>query len=586
MAALPIGVVHIVKAYELDYSNNTMYFSGHTLGPGGGGWAPPAGVSAVNPIYFANEFPDGTTEPGVFNSSGNVMPNKAGQYAQPDDPSNSGGYGGATGFNALGLTDPGSGMRNDPNRKQKLFNFLQNKNQSGTDWEKMGSAFVAYKMIQRAPANGPWVGASHTVSLSQWQELEDRLVSNSNITMTYDASYFVKDVQNSNGVQYYDTVAGVYRYDVIDNIIREDTPGESDTQAAWVFRDTSAGNAIVLALEVNCANVMGGFAGLPDYDPPVVDLELTKLVDGNDDGIFAKTEQIRPGVPFNYRITLDNVGAVTATGVVAEDPLPAGMTLLGVTASHGAAAPTTGTSPLVTWTLGTVANGASHTLTLRVVVEEVDLPAYRSAMVGGISRNQAEISAMNETDIDSTPGNIATPYVPADREDDEDHADVFMLASLGDYVWLDYNNNGQQDVDEPGLNDVTVELLDEDDAVVATTTTHAHAGNDGYYRFDDLTPGEQYRVRFVTPGGHTSSLTHADGVVGTLDSDADRVTGITAAVVLAPGEHNPTIDAGYVPVPEVPNTGVHLVKTSLTGLLGLAAIVFAAGSVRRLMRAR
>lgn len=421
---VPVLTAQLAMGYNLDYRNKTMYFSGHTIA---GDWSPPAGVSSVDPIYNGGQFPDATTEPGVNGSAGYVIPNKAATFAQIGDSSNAGGAGGAIGFDALGLTDSGSGMRNDPQRKQKLYDLLVSLNQSGTNWEKMGSAFDIYKMIQHAPAGGPWVGASQTISPTNLQELHDRLVANPNITMTYDPSYTVLNQPNTNGVQYLE--GGVWKYDVIDNVL-EDSGGDSAVQPAWVFRDASNGNNIVLVLEVNCANSIGSFASLADFEPQM-DLELDKAVDGNNDGIFNKSEAIKPDVPFSYRVTLRNTGNVQATGVAVRDMLPAGMTLQSYTASQGSASPSSGLAPLVTWTIGTVAPGAEHTLILKVVVNSADLPAYNGALVDGVVRNLAQVTAANETDIDSTPDNIDTPYIPANREDDEDYADVFMTVLPG-----------------------------------------------------------------------------------------------------------------------------------------------------------
>ena len=67
-------------------------------------------------------------------------------------------------------------------------------------------------------------------------------------------------------------------------------------------------------------------------------------------------------------------------------------------------------------------------------------------------------------------------------------------ASLGDYVWYDENSNGIQDVDETGVQSVTVTLLDGVGNTLDTTETDI----DGKYLFDNLTPGT-YQVCFTAP---------------------------------------------------------------------------------------
>ncbi|MCI9888961.1 carboxypeptidase regulatory-like domain-containing protein [Micrococcales bacterium 31B] len=118
-------------------------------------------------------------------------------------------------------------------------------------------------------------------------------------------------------------------------------------------------------------------------------------------------------------------------------------------------------------------------------------------------------------------------------------------ASLGDYVWSDTNKDGIQDAGEPGVANVTVNLLDENGEVVATTKTD----ETGKYLFDELAPGT-YSVEFVAPEGQVFTTPNAGN--DAVDSDADLTTGKTGPVVLSPGDNNLTVDAGLVPAPVEP----------------------------------
>jgi hypothetical protein len=111
-------------------------------------------------------------------------------------------------------------------------------------------------------------------------------------------------------------------------------------------------------------------------------------------------------------------------------------------------------------------------------------------------------------------------------------------AAIGDTVWIDEDQDGIQDADEPGFPDVTVNLYDCLDNLIATTTTDG----DGFYKFDGLTPGDYY-VEFIKPEGYAITL-QDQGADDSVDSDADPVTGIAACTTLDPGEYDPTWDCG------------------------------------------
>ncbi|MBX3013365.1 MAG: DUF11 domain-containing protein [Caldilineaceae bacterium] len=141
-----------------------------------------------------------------------------------------------------------------------------------------------------------------------------------------------------------------------------------------------------------------------------------------------------------------------------------------------------------------------------------------------------------DSDADATGRTAATPFLPAGSADlTLDMGLWFAPASLGDWVWEDHNNNGRQDPDEPGLPGVTVTL--QGPMGVITTTTDAT----GHYTFTTLSPGVVYTVTFTTPPSYRPTLPHV-GPDGVGDSD-----GIVVVVPgLQPGEHNPTIDSGFV----------------------------------------
>mgnify|MGYP006254845563 FL=1 len=130
-------------------------------------------------------------------------------------------------------------------------------------------------------------------------------------------------------------------------------------------------------------------------------------------------------------------------------------------------------------------------------------------------------------------------------------AGYYAPASLGDYVWLDANADGLQDVTESPIEGVVAELYAADGMTTGLTTT---TDATGYYEFTDLIPGDYY-VIFTAPldENNDTYLVSAQDAVGddSLDSDIDS-NGQSGVVSLTSGEHNPTIDAGFYPLPSLP----------------------------------
>ncbi|WP_051947236.1 gliding motility-associated C-terminal domain-containing protein [Muricauda sp. MAR_2010_75] len=116
---------------------------------------------------------------------------------------------------------------------------------------------------------------------------------------------------------------------------------------------------------------------IPD---PVVDISVTKTVDDlipnvGDQAIFT--------------VTINNDGPSDATNLVVTDVLASGYRLV-------SANTTTGTYNSVngSWTIGSLASGASETLTITADI-----------LSSGNYANTAELTGLTETDTDSTPGN-------------------------------------------------------------------------------------------------------------------------------------------------------------------------------------
>ncbi|MCL4205900.1 MAG: DUF4347 domain-containing protein, partial [Pirellulaceae bacterium] len=264
--------------------------------------------------------------------------------------------------------------------------------------------------------------------------------------------------------------------------------------------------------------------------PLIADLELTKTVSNSTPNV---------GDVVTFQVSVFNRGPDTAYGVRIEDRIPSGFSNVNIVSASVGSATVVGST--IHWNSNvTIFPGATVTLVFNAQVNS-------ASGAPGEYTNVAEVTRMasNIFDPDSTPRNNVL------AEDDQDTAAVVPWARLGNYAWVDLNGNGIQEAGEPGLNGVTVHLLDGGGNVIATTiTADDGGGNPGYYSFANLAPGT-YSVRFVEPTGYAFTAQNSDsqGVNGPSNSDADPTTGETSQVTLISGQSNLNVDVGlYQPV--------------------------------------
>ena len=119
---------------------------------------------------------------------------------------------------------------------------------------------------------------------------------------------------------------------------------------------------------------------------------------------------------------------------------------------------------------------------------------------------------------------------------------VDVMASIGNYFFIDKDHNGLQNSGDLGVNGVTVNLLNDQNMVIASTVTADDAnGNAGFYLFYNLQAGD-YVVEFEVPEG--VQFTTKDAGDDNRDSDVNVATGQTDVITVADGEHRRDIDAG------------------------------------------
>lgn len=141
--------------------------------------------------------------------------------------------------------------------------------------------------------------------------------------------------------------------------------------------------------------------------------------------------------------------------------------------------------------------------------------------------------------------------------------------SVGNYVWFDTNGDGRQDATDKPLAGVVLTIRDMrgnpvrdvNGRLVGPTTTDSN----GHYIFANLPLG-QYQVFIETPAGYTSTSSEV-GDRGGNSSNASA----TSRIMTVDGEHDPTLDFGFV-LAELPPTGSSSGTRNLSlMLLGLGA---------------
>ncbi|HLO46499.1 MAG TPA: SdrD B-like domain-containing protein [Leadbetterella sp.] len=278
--------------------------------------------------------------------------------------------------------------------------------------------------------------------------------------------------------------------------------------------------------------------GLINVSPvPVFDLALRKT--------NLTTGPIYPGSTVTFNIDVYNQGTMMATGVKIMDYIPTGLVLADADWTQTGSTATYNNPNLV------ILAGQMVPLTIDFVVS--------NTFAGGNIGNAAEISDARgpsgevvvdiDSNHDANPNNDGVSVDDAitqngktgGDEDDSDYSNITVIApaSIGNFVWLDANQNGIQDGGELGISGVNVTLERTNGSVVATTVTDGS----GAYLFSNVIPGD-YVISFGKPSGYTSSPANS-GSNDTVDSDANATTGKTGTYSLVAAQNNNTVDAGY-----------------------------------------
>jgi len=295
--------------------------------------------------------------------------------------------------------------------------------------------------------------------------------------------------------------------------------------------DVTTGKADVLTPDTGSNSLLPNTADDPTIDAGLVKYNLTLAKSLDTAGPFI------PGQTVTYTLTPHNDGPVAAlAGWSVTEVVPAqfesmtmsgdGYTCAGVTCT--ASAP-----------LAAGADGGKITVTAvlkKDILGKIHNVAYVAPVEGDIVETNVLVIPDTTTDTSTT------------GTDNDAQADLEIVpVSIGDYVWMDDNRNGQQDIGESPVAHMVVKLMKDGSEVGSTETD-----DNGYYAFKDLYPGTDYTVVFVKPAD--TSFTYRYTGAAASDSNADNATGEAAVTTPRTGSNltdptkadDPTIDAGLV----------------------------------------
>ena len=117
--------------------------------------------------------------------------------------------------------------------------------------------------------------------------------------------------------------------------------------------------------------------------------------------------------------------------------------------------------------------------------------------------------------------------------------------SVGDKVWMDKNGDGYQDVNEPGIKGVAVNLTGTDayGQPISLTTTTDDVGD---YQFNQLCTGD-YEITVAIPADYSPTIIGSSNGDDNIAYDSNNPVGTTFKITTDTSS-NLTVDFGFVPV--------------------------------------
>lgn len=181
--------------------------------------------------------------------------------------------------------------------------------------------------------------------------------------ITYDLTYSNTGSDVANGV----AISATYSPQIV--FSSAVPPPDAGTDNFWTIGSLAPGATATISIVVDAVAPNGSIATLTGVMSDVLSHSATAtastvidLVPALQLGMVGTPEPIHPGSLITYNLTFGNTGTLDATGSVLSAVLPSGVSFV-----SSVPAPDLGTND--TWTLGTLAVGASGTVTLRGIVD-------------------------------------------------------------------------------------------------------------------------------------------------------------------------------------------------------------------------
>ena len=240
-------------------------------------------------------------------------------------------------------------------------------------------------------------------------------------------------------------------------------------------------------------------------NPLATEKSLTNLAGASISKSFAPNP-VAIGQTSVLTITINNQFTTGLTGMGLVDTLPSGLLI----------------------TNGTVTNNCGGTLTATQGTDEISLVNGSLAATSSCTMLVPVSGAAPGSYANLIPPDALDTTEDVSNEDPASDTLVVYGFSLGNRIWEDNGagtagiaNNGILDGSEPGLSGRIVRLYNASDLVTVIDTTTSDSL--GYYRFDDLVPGD-YVVEVAVPVGYIPSTTNGGDPDNNIDLDNNGVS--------------------------------------------------------------